>query len=1213
MTTLAIGVAQAGIKLGASFALGVVNGAISHALDTRRFEGPRLEQFRVMSSMDGAPLPRAFGRVRLGGQVIWASNLRESRTEEKVGKGGPTQVEYSYTISFAVALCEGVIAGVERIWANGEPLVTAGLTYRVHRGTEDQLPDPVIAAIDGDVPAYRGTAYIVFEDFPLDAYGARLPQINAEVIRPAPKRNGARQDDGPRLEDLVTGVCLLPSSGEFAYHVTPVEEEGLPGAARAINVNSHSGEPDCARALDQLEAQLPNCRSVSIISSWFGTDLRAGACEIHPGVETRERIVLDRDWSVGGLRRGRAHLVGRDADGNPVYGGTPSDASLVELIRELRARDIKVTLYPFILMDVPPGNGLPDPHGGAEQAAYPWRGRIVGENQTDIRAFFGDVSASDFAVGDGTVECASGEFSFRRFILHHAALAAAAGGVDRFLIGSEMLGLTTSAPDAGYPAVAELVALAGEARALLPGAKLSYAADWSEYSGHHVGGDIEPHLDALWASPGIDAVAIDAYFPLSDWRAGDDHLDAPLARSPHDLAYLAANVEGGEGHDWYYADAEDRASQARTPIDHPRFAYKAVRHWWADAHARPDGSTSPWVPESKPVWFTEVGCPAVEFGSNQPNVFVDPKSSESHLPHHSSGRRDDLIQRNYLRAFLGHYAGDPMVEGMDVWCWDARPFPDFPARADVWSDGPNWQLGHWLSGRMGRVALGDVIADVCRDLHVEVDVSGVSGLIEGFVLDRPMSARAALADLCAAFAIELIEAPGRLVFRTRADTAPTPVTDAMRADSPVAFTHAPEDARVGDVRLRFLDGARDHQLGMASGARRPHLLETVARNPREVALPVVMDGGMAGTLAARLLDQSRAAEVEATARLAPDHGLRVGDAVSLPGSGRTFVVTSLEGPGADGTEMQAVGVDALDALPLGGAPPAVTAPVPRDPAPALFAFDLPGVEGLAVGAMRDPFRPIEVEGGGAGVTLGAPVAIGVLATPLPRGPATVVDTRTRMEVAGLRARLDSVTDAAFADGGGHRFAVETPTGWEVIAARDAELVGPDRYRLSHLLRGLHGSDADMPDDGADVPPGARVVHLGAGLEVLDIGPGHIGQPVTLSATAGTRRTEITHDYGAIHLRPLAPVHLSATRSGNDMGLHWIRRTRGADAWTGLDVPLSEDREAYLVELLEGDAVVASAEAAEPRAVFTDAPAATRARVRQGSALYGWGAPATRAL
>jgi hypothetical protein len=57
-----------------------------------------------------------------------------------------------------------------------------------------------------------------------------------------------------------------------------------------------------------------------------------------------------------------------------------------------------------------------------------------------------------------------------------------------------------------------------------------------------------------------------------------------------------------------------------------------------------------WAPQSKPVWFTELGCR----GTNQPNVFFDPKSSESFIPHFSRGWRDDTIQRAYLEAtYLG--------------------------------------------------------------------------------------------------------------------------------------------------------------------------------------------------------------------------------------------------------------------------------------------------------------------------------------------------------------------------------------------------------------------------------------------------------------------------------------------------------------------------------------------------------------------------------
>lgn len=163
---------------------------------------------------------------------------------------------------------------------------------------------------------------------------------------------------------------------------------------------------------------------------------------------------------------------------------------------------LRVTLHPFIMMDVPSGNELPDPYGGTEQAAYPWRGRITchpGPGQaasadktaaarTQVDAFLGAVAAGDFSVVGESVfyTGATDDWGFRRFILHHARLAAAAGGVDAFLIGSEMRGVSRlrDAADA-FPFVEGLCALAGEIRAVLgAGTKISYGADWSEYFGH---------------------------------------------------------------------------------------------------------------------------------------------------------------------------------------------------------------------------------------------------------------------------------------------------------------------------------------------------------------------------------------------------------------------------------------------------------------------------------------------------------------------------------------------------------------------------------------------------------------------------------------------------------------------------------------------------------------------------------------------------------
>ena len=85
---------------------------------------------------------------------------------------------------------------------------------------------------------------------------------------------------------------------------------------------------------------------------------------------------LSKPWIVSGVARGSAMVVSTH-DGGAAYGGTPSDRSVMDAIAEIKARGLKVTLYPFIMMDVAADNALPDPYGNPSQPAYPWRGRIT--------------------------------------------------------------------------------------------------------------------------------------------------------------------------------------------------------------------------------------------------------------------------------------------------------------------------------------------------------------------------------------------------------------------------------------------------------------------------------------------------------------------------------------------------------------------------------------------------------------------------------------------------------------------------------------------------------------------------------------------------------------------------------------------------------------------------------------------------------------------
>ncbi len=1008
-------------------------------------QGPRLADLYVTASSEGAPVPRVFGRTRLAGQIVWAARIRESQSVETVrpagGKGGGAPktyaVAYRYTASFAVAFCEGPITGLGRVWADGRPLRLADTPHRLYRGDEDQLPDPRIEAIEGKAPAYRGLAYLVFEDLPLAPFGNRVPVITAEVIR-----RPTRRDAGPALEDLVTAVTLIPAMGEFVYATDPVTATGL---GTLSPQNTVSGGPDLPAALDQLQAEAPACRHVSLVVAWQGSDLRVASCRIAPRAETPAKATAGQTWRAAGLTRETAGIVSRDAAGDPLIGGAPSDLAVVQAIRELRRRGLGVTLYPFLMMDIPAGNGLPDPHGRAEQPPFPWRGRLTCDPAPgrpgspdrsalvadQVAAFFGATQARDLAWTGATVTSARpDEWGFRRFILHCARLAEAAGGVEAFLIGSEMVGLTTlrSGP-AAFPAVAALRRLAADVRALLgPGTALTYGADWTEYAGHRPAdgsGDVFFHLDPLWADPAIACIGLDNYLPLTDWREGFDHADARAGvASPYEPAYLRAGIAGGELYDWFYASEADRAAQVRTPIRDAAhgedwiFRLKDLRGWWGNLHHdRPGGvrSATPtaWVPGGKPIRFTELGCPAIDKGANQPNVFVDPKSAESFTPYFSIGRRDLLAQRAYLEAVLAYWRpeaghnpvspvyGGPMVdwERCAVWTWDARPYPDFPHQSGIWRDAGNYRLGHWINGRLGLAPLADVVAELCEGLGVPLDVSGLHGVVEGYAVTAVTSPREAIAPLQHVHPFEAAESGGRVVFAALArPPALTLTPDALAAGgggrSDLTRTRAEAGALPGSVALSYLDPGRDYRSATVE-ARRPG----AGAGRTGVSVPLALDEGAAHAAAQALLYRADLEREALACALAPSClALDPGDVIALDLGGRVqeYRITRL---GLEaGRPLQAVRADAgLFAGPDGGR----TARDPEPPAAAgvgLFAvLDLPTLRAGDppapwLAAYTEPWTPLAVERAPEGgafapeAVIPARSIVGVLTAPLRPGP-----------------------------------------------------------------------------------------------------------------------------------------------------------------------------------------------------------------------------------
>ncbi len=1245
-------------------AFGLIGSALGAIIDaqivaaltpTQKQQGPRLDDLRVTSSTEGAVIPRVFGKMKVGGNIIWATDFREeSSTSTQGGKGGGgggvEVTEYRYFASFAVALCEGPISGIGRIWADGKLFDVPNAVYRVYTGTEDQEPDPHIEAKTGPSPAYRGTAYVVFEDLPLERFGNRLPQLSFEVIRPGV------QDDS--AENLLQAVNIIPSTGEYVYATEQVTR-GSGGNNTAENVNAESGKADFLVSLDALEAAAPNCKSVSLVVSWFGTDLRAGSCQIRPGVEDQGKTV-SKAWAVNGVSRGAAYEVS-NIGGSPVYGGTPADFAVVQAIKELKERGFKVTFYPFVLMDIPAGNALPNPYSANAatngQPVYPWRGRITcspaagytgtvdktAAAATQISAFFGSAAVGDYSVNDGAVSWtgSSSEWGLRRMILHYAHLCEAAGGVDAFLIGSELRGVTRIRSAAGtFPAVTALKTLAADVRSILgAGTKLSYAADWSEYFGHQPGdgsGDIYFHLDALWADANVDFVGIDNYFPMSDWREGGAHLDAAAWPSIHDLDYLRSNIEGGEGFDWYYASDAARNAQTRTTIADSGygkpwvFRPKDVRNWWLNQHFnRPggvqSGTATAWVPQSKPIRFTEAGCPAVDKGTNQPNVFYDPKSSESFLPWYSRGTPDDLIQRRYVEALYtywgdntknpasGVYSGRMIdVANLAIWTWDARPFPAFPARADVWGDAENWRLGHWLNGRLGMSGLAALVRELCLRTGIDgswIDTAQLEGTVSGYLIGSLDSARGSIEPLQRFFGFDAAESEGVIRFVSRGGASVATITPAEllvandRGGDDISLTRAQETELARALKWRLVNP--DEEYGGLTVEARRIAVDTVRITSEN--FEIACGGSIADRNVRRALYEEWVGRDDAAFSLPPSRlALDPTDVVLVEHDGRHLEFALTRVSDAEGRKVEARRMDPMVYdLPPGPERPIVSTPPAVHGPPLVRMLNLPqlssSVSDLAAYAAvyahpwwgkADVYRQLWLEDLGdessskgmmllnysKAATVIAPANFGTLGASLPAGPLHRFDLGNEIILNASGASLQSISDLGVFTGA-NALAIETaPNVWEIVQFGVADLVGVGQWRISRLLRGQLGTEDAM---GAPAAAGSLVLILNAAvtpvpLALEDISTDSGWSTVSPNGNISNAAYNVAFDHTGRGLRPFSPAQQRGVlNAGGSMTLSWLRRSRSpaADNWALAEVPDEPGvTERYRLQILDGSTV-----------------------------------------
>jgi len=696
---------------------------------------PRLNDLTVQKSSYNEIIPVLYGTNRIAGNIIWATDIKEIHnnytTTYRTGKGGKkihqNNIEYYYYANIAIGICKGKVSELKRVWADTDLIDLSKYTYRFYNGSEDQAPDILIQSVQGigRTPAYKGLCYIVFENLPLNEFGNRIPNFTFEITRNFIGDN--------EVENLITGVNLIPGCGEFVYDTQTISKEhgviwygkwhSINQVSR-INQNNNSGIADAIVATQQLKNSLPHCEWVAPVVVWFGNSTNISDCIIEPRVEFKvdpaypTQITTPEEWGVAGLSRSDANIVSNDADGRVRYGGTVSDSSVIRYVQYLKKEGFNVMFYPMMFIDI---------------ENKPWRGYLSGDFNK-VKTFF---------------EKPNG---YNRFILHYANLVK--DYVDAFIIGSEMRNLTKITDGNGnFPAVDCLMDLANRVRGIVgANVKIGYAADWSEY--HHTDGGWY-NMDKLWASKNIDFVGIDAYFPLTDKK------ESLISKDD-----IINGWTSGEGYDWLYIDS-DRTKKVEIKSE---WAWKNIEWWWKNEHVNPDGNKTDWIPKGKKIWFTEYGFASVDGTTNEPNKFYDAKSIDGGFPRFSEGKIDYFAQRKAIQATEEKWLNSPMVEQKFLWCWDTRPYPFFPNKLSVWSDGSVWHYGHWINGKLWTLIFSNMIKMLFEDAAIDFDSIGdidIYDSIDGIVLNNKVSVNEVLNILQKIFFFDYYEKDGKLYITSK--------------------------------------------------------------------------------------------------------------------------------------------------------------------------------------------------------------------------------------------------------------------------------------------------------------------------------------------------------------------------------------------------------------------------------------------------------------
>lgn len=678
-----------------------------------------IDDFFLPTAAYGQPIALIYGKAKTNATLVWSDNIKEvvnQQFSEKTDRYGLLKDsyeinKYNYFLSCAFVICEGEIHDIAQVWANNKVIDINKYRYRLYKGSQNQAKDPTMSKILGEekTTAYRGLAYIVFEDLPLADFHNQIPVFSFEVLKKV--NNHALQT----IEKDINSIMFLQDGGEFCYDTKIILKHKLLNNlifdSEIINSFNRENTADALYSLNQLQRKFTNIKWISVEVNWFVNSLDIQLAEIKPAVEYRSSDYRSSEaWGVSHYNRDNAYLVAQDEFSNIKFGGSVNDQSLIRFLTELKSRGMKIMIKPKIIF-----NNL----------IYEDIAKLTG-SYNNLHSFFYK------------------NHGYREFILHYANICKSY--IDAFIIGSGLSGITQiKAPSNSFPAVDELIKLASDLKASLPGGvKISYAANHDEYHSDPNSGFY--NLDKLWSSDSIDFIGINAYFPLTN-----------IAYHQITTNMITKGWESGELYEYIVVAGE----RIEIPAEK---APKNISYWWRNRHRNPDGSYTNWQPSSKKIWFTEYGYSSIDKITNQPNISHD----NSVLPKYSNGKSDFLIQQTAIKATVKYWQNSEFVDNMFLNGWDARALPNWGASINHEA----WEKGRCLNGKLSANNLASIVEDLSVRSGMSFSNFNIYNLddeIEGIILRNKATIWNNINMLRCIYFFDIISNQNQVVFKKRKD------------------------------------------------------------------------------------------------------------------------------------------------------------------------------------------------------------------------------------------------------------------------------------------------------------------------------------------------------------------------------------------------------------------------------------------------------------